>query len=119
MLFDWANYLMLAKRLAREGDDAALRTAISRAYYAAYNQARRQLAREGVAIPREQDSHKALWDKYRNADDDERRSIGEKGDELRRFRRQADYDDYLPNLENYAKVAVTTAENILKALKRL
>ena len=48
-MFDWADYLTLAQELAtRRSDEAALRPAVSRAYYAAFCQARNVLRREGV-----------------------------------------------------------------------
>jgi len=33
MSFDWNNFLVLAEELGQRGDEAAKRTAISRAYY--------------------------------------------------------------------------------------
>ena len=40
MPFDWNGYLELAETLTKvEANESALRTAISRAYYSAYNQA--------------------------------------------------------------------------------
>lgn len=44
MAYDWSEYLALAKELSQKGSDAAARSAISRAYYAAYNTARRHRA---------------------------------------------------------------------------
>jgi len=48
--YDWSEYLALAKELSQKGSDAAARSAISRAYYAAYNTARRHRAAK-LAVP--------------------------------------------------------------------
>jgi uncharacterized protein (UPF0332 family) len=40
MTFDWNEYLRLAQSLAEDEGDAARRSAVSRAYYAAFNRAR-------------------------------------------------------------------------------
>lgn len=119
MAFDWAGYLTLAKELAAQSDEAAQRSAMSRAYYAAYNRARLQLSREGIVVPKQQNSHKELWDIYRNSSDTARQAIGITGDRLREFRRQADYDDFIPHLANYVKVALSNAESLIKALDKL
>lgn len=50
-MFDWLRFLSLAERLATEEDEEALRSAISRAYYAAFQVAyagRRRLRHEEV-----------------------------------------------------------------------
>jgi hypothetical protein len=39
-MFDWSDYLTLAKQLATNADEASKRAAISRAYYAAFGLAR-------------------------------------------------------------------------------
>ena len=51
-MFEWAAYHTLARELAtRSGDEAALRTAVSRAYYAAFCRARNFFCVEKVSIP--------------------------------------------------------------------
>lgn len=50
-MFDWDDFLSLATDLAnRRGDEAALRTAVSRAYYATFHAAREYLVRAGIAV---------------------------------------------------------------------
>ena len=47
--FDWTGFLTLAERLATDtGDEAAQRTAISRAYYAAYHAAASFVRAQGI-----------------------------------------------------------------------
>ena len=58
MSFDWSEYLNLAKELANQAiapanQEAKLRTAISRSYYAAFINARNYLRdKEGILIPK-------------------------------------------------------------------
>jgi len=64
--FDWEDYLLLAKKLLIESKDsdiqeAKLRSAISRAYYAAFIKAKNYLERKGYDL-----SIKALKKKYKN-----------------------------------------------------
>jgi hypothetical protein len=47
MPFDWKEYLSLAKELAKCNDEAALRFAISPAYYAAFCIVRNHLRQRG------------------------------------------------------------------------
>ena len=48
MPFDWTEYARLAEELGTRPDEASLRTAISRAYYSVYHQARDYLLAEGI-----------------------------------------------------------------------
>lgn len=95
-MFDWANYLMLARDLAAPGaDGAALRSAVSRAYYAAFCQARNILRQDGVNTD-DLRSHWSLWNIYRDDPDPVRQIIGEDGNRIRGYRSQADYSDEFP-----------------------
>ena len=52
-MFVWADFLDIAdERARRAGDEAAERTAIGRAYYAAFGAARDYLIRSGVTVPK-------------------------------------------------------------------
>ena len=74
MAFDWEDYLSLAKELASRADEAALRSAASRAYYAVFCKARNNLRREGATIPRFS-PHDLVWDTYAAASEPERVSV--------------------------------------------
>jgi len=64
MAFDWNGYLQIARDCAAQPEDEGLlRTAISRAYYAAYHAAKsyvEQVAR--IDVEGQTDSHKVIWD---------------------------------------------------------
>lgn len=120
MVFDWAEYLILAEELGlRRDDEAALQSAISRAYYAAFCQARKRLRREGVHIRKTGKAHTVVWKTYRTAAEERRRLIGMMGDRLRRSRNKADYDDEIRRLATEVKDALTKARRVLEPLEDL
>ncbi|MBD0324008.1 MAG: hypothetical protein ICV72_11575 [Aldersonia sp.] len=61
-MFDWEEFLAFAEQLVeRDADEAALRTAISRAYYAVYHRASAHL-RNNVLVPaHERLTHRKVW----------------------------------------------------------
>jgi uncharacterized protein (UPF0332 family) len=120
MVFDWAEYLTLAEELAmRHDDEAALRSAVSRAYYAAFCQARNRLRQEGVDIPKTGAAHRVVWSTYRGATEALRRQIGNAGDRLRRSRNKADYDDEVPRLATVVEDALAKAKRLVESLENL
>ena len=118
MAFDWADYLELARDLASRSDEASQRTAISRAYYAAFGNASHLLRREGVSFP-QQDVHQFVWSEFRNSSDDKRQQIGIDGDRLKRARRAADYAHEFPAVAAVLKSTISSATLLVKELDRL
>ena len=57
--FDWNEYLSLATTLSEKADEASQRTAISRAYYAAFHAATLHAKRNGY----QGGTHRKLWNK--------------------------------------------------------
>lgn len=120
MAFDWTEYLILAEELVlRTDDEAALRSAVSRAYYAAYCRARNFWRHKHGRTPANFDVHKAVWDRFRENLDQRYRSIGTIGDRLRRWRNKADYDDEFPEVLTVANNTVTMARRLLGDLGKL
>lgn len=119
MPFDWTEYLTLARELAQRTEESALRSAISRAYYAVYGTCRARLAEEGFTLPGDGADHRAVWDIYLNSSSDVGYYIGLDGSRLRRLRNAADYDTEIENLANRAQRALSDAARILDALARL
>jgi uncharacterized protein (UPF0332 family) len=120
----WPEYIVLADDLTTRGSEAARRSAISRAYYGAFNPARRGLeARVGPIGNRA--VHRTVWDAFGDpglANEDTRAKwevIGEIGERLRNLRNEADYDDEVPDLDLRAPEAVTAARRILALLSEL
>lgn len=120
MVFDWAQYLVLAEELVlRKDEEAALRSAVSRAYYAAFCKARNRLRQEGVHIPKTGKAHTVVWNRYREAAEERRRYIGMTGDRLRRSRNKADYDDKFPRLATVVEDTTSKAKRLLASLENL
>ena len=116
-MFDWRDYLTLAERLAREaGDEAAQRTAISRAYYAALGRAAALLRSEGVAVSPLR-THATVWRAFKHSSDARRSAVGMDLDWLRLQRNLADYADVFEgDLSDVAGDAVELAASILRAI---
>jgi uncharacterized protein (UPF0332 family) len=120
MVFDWTGYLLLAQELAeRRNDEASLRSAVSRAYYAAFCTARNRLLQEGEEIPKTGEAHTIVWAKYRESAQKRRKDIGITGDRLRRSRIRADYDDEFPDIRARVEDAVAKARRLLDSLRGL
>ncbi|HEX3736057.1 MAG TPA: hypothetical protein VHV53_00820 [Solirubrobacterales bacterium] len=121
---NWARYIALAKVMAHQPHEEMERSAISRAYYGAFNLSRRWLE-ENVTSIDNQSAHRQVWMTFRAGEPataDTRsvwRQVGTLGGALRALRNQADYDDRVPDLETRTREAVDFAERILKLLPEL
>lgn len=120
MGFDWLEFLRLAKELAEQDDEASARSAISRAYYAAYHWAREYVIRElAVKVPKHE-AHEAVWSALM-APGRKRYELaaGVGGKKARGWRNHADYDPSLPGQQSpkeHATLAIKAAESIIKNL---
>ena len=118
-MFDWAKYLGLAEELAGRGDEAALRSAISRAYYAAFGVTASHLRGRGVVVPVFK-THAFAWRAFTNNRDPLHVEIGLQLDRLRQWREAADYDaNYVGTLHEDARAAIGGARLVLDAIERL
>lgn len=128
MNFDWADFLTLADALVRDPnspgpEEASLRSAISRAYYAAFCSARNfACAKDGLVLPRPRapEVHGLVRDHFEASHDRARRKIGTDLNRLRDYRNRADYDDVLIRRPiSLAQSSVAVARNVLNALNSL
>lgn len=128
--FDWLKFLVLAKELRkREGEEEAIRTCVSRAYYATYHKALEFLDGRGISISRAAagpggaratTSHDAVWKRFSESKDQRWQKIGENGDRLKRKRQSVDYESHVPGLiPNVADEALINSERIIKELSTL
>jgi len=125
MPFDWQEYLAVARFLKGQGgagfsEEAAIRTLISRAYYAAYGHALR-FSRDYLGfVPgrlpedRTQD-HGRLRGHLRKR---RRAFVASKLEQLRDWRNVSDYDDSPPtfDFQHRGAHALANAEYIIRAL---
>lgn len=125
MSFDWSEYLSLAQELAGQSgrvanQESKYRSAISRAYYAAFCKARNYLRDvEGQAIPAGGKSHTYVRDEYRNNSTRTRRRIGEKLNRLRSDRNRADYEDVFTRPSDVAIESIRLSREIISLLDTL
>jgi len=89
--FEWVDFFKLATQLRTKEDpsEAELRTAIGRAYYAAYHCARE--AKPDLVERVSGSAHAALWNKIRGLRGRNER-LGMQGRRLMEARQMADYD---------------------------
>jgi uncharacterized protein (UPF0332 family) len=95
MSFDWSKYLVVAEHLYNNAnkEEAFLRSAISRAYYAAFVSARNLLRdKDGLEIPKA-DVHNFVITKFLTSRNPMRQKIGSNLFDLRKIRNLADYRD--------------------------
>ncbi len=120
MAFDWKEFLGLARALAnRTGSgysvEAAGRTAVSRAYYAAYcwarNYAMSQLGFQPTGKPKD---HKRLREhlKYHG-----KPQVASQLNMLRRWRIDCDYHDQVHNINTMVKSALEIADKVIQECK--
>jgi uncharacterized protein (UPF0332 family) len=115
--FCWRHYLELSKELAMHtADEAKLRAAISRAYYAAFCNARNYMiyTDHNSFPPDSREQHKYLVQYFKGESpeskpddmDGTRERIGRDLNSMRHDRRKVDYDDKVDNLESLNKKAL-------------
>ena len=119
MHFEWRHYLVLAEALAQGPDEAHWRSAISRAYYAAYNHARLYVIRRlSLAVP-PVDGHKFVWDALKLGAGrlQNELSAAHNGRTLRHDRNQADYESKLGgDARKNAQDAIRKSRRIIESL---
>ena len=110
------DFLTLARRLAREATEADWRTAIGRAYFAAFHVARNLLEGMGFDVPHADRAHGHLWLRLSNCGDAQIQSAGGRLNVLRSDRNRADYDLWRFIRQNEADKCIDLAELIILAL---
>lgn len=124
-MFGWTSYLTLARELANAeaGEptfEARLRSAISRAYYAAFCEARNHLRDvQGIPVSVGPQAHRQVRVIYEQSPDVVRGRIGHNLERLRVLRNHADYDDVIADPLGDATKAVQIASEALLDLTSL
>lgn len=117
---NWQGYKDIARALQKDTNlprEAALRTAISRAYYFAYNTAAQYARSNCRNVPRFQ-SHKFLielfYAKSIQHNDKRLSALAKQLKKIRTLRDRADYDDVFQGLGRSKPNAVTTSMPVLE-----
>jgi uncharacterized protein (UPF0332 family) len=116
-MVDWGGFLALATRMVTETGEAELRSAVSRAYYSAYNAARRYVRNKAPMFSFRDEQHWLVWNWFAEAPG-KVRQVATLGSALRSKRNRADYEVYVPmaNLKYEATIAIQKATSILSLL---
>ncbi len=119
-MFDWETFLVLAEELAQRSDESSQRSAVSRAYYAAFCSARNFLHDEKTYIPKGSgEDHKKVWNHFQQSGDKVRRRIGNNGNSLKKMRSNADYENEWTRLHVAIVYAPLKARSVLSDLQNL
>lgn len=92
------------------------RTAVSRAYYAAFHVARRLFSDLNFVVPRADRAHQYLVFHLSNGGESAVEQAGRDLETLRRLRNRADYDEMPVLTQSQAAAAVQLAESIIQVL---
>jgi uncharacterized protein (UPF0332 family) len=120
MSFDWSEYLDLAKEMTKVGlsssQEAVLRCAISRAYYAAFCSSRNFALTEGATFKKTGEDHRLVPTYFTHSTDRKRQKIATKLKRLKDNRRQADYEDVVTSYKFLWQMSLQDAEYIINTL---
>ena len=114
------DFLKVATKLSKSDTTAEYRTAISRAYYAAYNVGVELLEGMGCPISKSAVGHEQLSSNFNNSEDIELSKISTQLNDLRSKRNIADYRLERTEIENQknSQAIVMQAEKMIKFLDR-
>ena len=119
MTFSWVDYLSVARHLAEHSTscgyaEGCLRSAISRAYYAALNTTRSLLRDQwGIEVPETAEIHWFVPQWFMNEQDQNQQEIGVLLDRLRDRRRRADYADEVTRVSSLAARSLGDAQIVI------
>ena len=124
MSFDWLDYLRLAEALVDQvsnatRQEAQLRTAISRAYYAAFGKAREYLRQESTSSEPPAGIHSYVQRQFRASKYKVRQQIAWNLNQLQIRREKADYESEVVNLIAETRFSLTLAQRIIADLSQL
>jgi hypothetical protein len=117
--FEWRGFLTLAEELGARSEEYCLRTAISRAYYYAYHLARLRVIDNEFIIVGGGDSHKQIWEKYRDSPEYECKKLYLLAEHLKDKRQRADYDKEFRRVQDECPAVLTMTRKFAQDLAQL
>lgn len=113
-MFPCDDCLQLAKNLSITNDEASLRSAVSRAYYASYHKAKIFAQNNGVKFSggKRSEIHQNVISFLGNRKDENLRLLSCELDRLRNSRNICDYADKVKSVDKMAQNAIVGAEKI-------
>jgi uncharacterized protein (UPF0332 family) len=119
MIFNWSEYLDLANSISRIGKESCYRSAISRAYYAAFCLARNLALDRGAVVNRDASSHQVVADYYIDMGTDLGNKIGANLERLRVSRNRADYDNEIVRPDSACQKSLEEAKQVLELMSKI
>lgn len=119
MTFEFAQFLLYAQRLAArtDCDEAERRSAVSRAYYAAYHATRKRLLIAAAStVHTAEGSHEKVWNLAKVSPDESIKLAGKAGERLKERRVEADYRPHVECTAVKVRDAIRIAETIVRHL---
>lgn len=113
---DFRDFLNRANTLVNGTTEGEWRTAVSRAYYAAFHVPRELLIDLNFRVPHAERVHGYLWLRLANAGDADVQEAGNRLNALRRERNRSDYDAHLTLHQAMARNHIQRAKGIIQAL---
>lgn len=119
-MFDFNDYIELAKTLNENKDEASKRSAVSRAYYSSLMYAKKYLTEIGEDIQESGNSHEDIWNTLMNLEG-RNKNVANLGFALKRARKAADYSPLIKegNIHQWSNAALINANAIIKQLADL
>jgi len=113
-MFPCDGYLQLAKELALKKDEASLRSAASRAYYASFHKIKLFAENNGTKFPGSKTFkiHGEVVQFLTGHRDPNMYHFGAELDRMRKDRNSCDYDDSVKNIKKTIENALISAEEI-------
>ena len=112
---DFRDFLTVAFALASGATEAEWRSAVSRAYYAAFHVGCALLRDLGFTVPRADRAHAYAWLRLGNSGHLDVSRAGQRLNHLRGERNRSDYDDRSSVTQAVARNLVQTAEKVIQA----
>lgn len=119
MAFTWADYLTVASTLNAAGDEASLRAAVSRAYYAVFGEAKEVAEKEMGEDFAVGSVHNQVVNYYDGSSDNARRAFAANLSRLKSSRVRADYFRSSRVDARFADQALAEATQLLNDLATL
>jgi uncharacterized protein (UPF0332 family) len=111
------DFLDVADALIEGSSEAEWRSAVSRAYYAAFHIARQLLRQCGFQVPEADQAHAYLWLRLSNCGHPDVQNAGHELKELRTARNWADYDLDRPLDQPAGFSPILAATNVIQLLE--
>jgi uncharacterized protein (UPF0332 family) len=119
MPFEWSDFLTLAEDLANRGDEASLRSALSRAYYYVYHLALNRAERNQFKAQSGEGTHTQLWRLYRLNPDPDCKKLAEIAARIKEKRERADYNSSYARIDEDVPGMLADARDFAIRLARL